>query len=47
LHLVQQFCMRRLKCGKLTDSGHQVIKKAHFAFGPVSIKTYCCNMKSD
>jgi len=27
---------RRLKCEKLTDDGHQVMAKAHIAFGKVS-----------
>jgi hypothetical protein len=30
------FQRRRLKCEKLSDDGHQVIAKAHFAFGKVS-----------
>ena len=36
LHLVERFQRRRLKCEKLTDDGHQVLAKAHIAFGKVS-----------
>ena len=35
VHLAEAFQRRRLKCEKLTD-GHQVMAKAHFAFGKVS-----------
>jgi hypothetical protein len=35
VHLAEAFQRRRLKCGKLTD-GHQVMAKAHIAFGKVS-----------
>jgi hypothetical protein len=35
VHLAERFQRRRLKCEKLTD-GHQVMAKAHFAFGKVS-----------
>jgi hypothetical protein len=34
--LAEGFQRRRLKCEKLTDDGHQVMAKAHFAFGKVS-----------
>jgi hypothetical protein len=36
LHLAEGFQRRRLKCEKLTDDGHQVMAKAHIAFGKVS-----------
>jgi hypothetical protein len=36
LHLAEGFHRRRLKCEKLTDDGHQVMAKAHIAFGKVS-----------
>ena len=43
LHLAEGFQRRRLKCEKLTDyirrttdDGHQVMAKAHIAFGNVS-----------
>jgi hypothetical protein len=36
VHLVKRFQRRRLKYEKLTDDGHQVMAKAHFAFGNVS-----------
>jgi hypothetical protein len=36
VHLAEGFQRRRLKCEKLTDDGHQVMAKAHFAFGKVS-----------
>jgi hypothetical protein len=38
LHLTEGFQRRRLKCEKLTmtDDGHQVMAKAHIAFGKVS-----------
>ena len=35
VHLAERF-QRRLKCEKLTDDGHQVMAKAHIAFGKVS-----------
>jgi hypothetical protein len=35
LHLAERF-QRRLKCKKLTDDGHQVMAKAHVAFGKAS-----------
>ena len=35
-HLAEGFQRRRLKCEKLTDDGHQVMAKAHIAFGKVS-----------
>jgi uncharacterized LabA/DUF88 family protein len=35
VHLAKGF-QRRLKCEKLTDDGHQVMAKAHIAFGKVS-----------
>jgi hypothetical protein len=35
VHLAEAFQRRRLKCEKLTD-GHQVMAKAHIAFGKVS-----------
>jgi len=40
LHLAKWFQRRRLKCGKLTGDrdGHQVMAKAHIAFGKVSKK---------
>jgi hypothetical protein len=34
--LVLRFQRRRLKCEKLTDDRHQVMAKAHIAFGKVS-----------
>jgi hypothetical protein len=34
--LALRFQRRRLKCEKLTDDGHQVMAKAHIAFGKVS-----------
>ena len=43
VHMVEGFQRRRLKCEKLTDDrrrttddGHQVMAKAHIAFGKVS-----------
>ena len=36
VHLGEGFQRRRLKCEKLTDSGRQVMAKAHIAFGKVS-----------
>jgi hypothetical protein len=36
LHLDEGFQRRRLKCEKLMDDGHQVMAKAHIAFGKVS-----------
>ena len=36
LPLAKGFQRRRLKCEKLTDDGHQVMAKAHIAFGKVS-----------
>jgi hypothetical protein len=33
VHLAKGFQRRRLKCEKLTDTGHQVMAKAHIAFG--------------
>jgi hypothetical protein len=36
VHLAEVFQRRRLKCEKLTDDGHQVMAKAHIAFGKVS-----------
>jgi hypothetical protein len=36
VHLAKGFQRRRLKCEKLTDDGHQVMAKAHIAFGKVS-----------
>jgi hypothetical protein len=36
VHLSKRFQRRRLKCEKLTDDGHQVMAKAHIAFGKVS-----------
>jgi hypothetical protein len=36
VHMVEEFQRRRLKCEKLTDDGHQVMAKAHIAFGKVS-----------
>ena len=36
VHLAEGFQRRRLKCEKLTDDGHQVMAKAHVAFGKVS-----------
>jgi hypothetical protein len=38
VHLADGFQRRRLKCKKLTDDGHQVMAKAHIAFGEVSYK---------
>jgi hypothetical protein len=34
--LALRFQRRRFKCEKLTDDGHQVMAKAHIAFGKVS-----------
>ena len=34
--LALRFQRRRLKCEKLTDDGHQVMAKAHIAFGKAS-----------
>ena len=36
VHLAEGFQRRRLKCEKLMDDGHQVMAKAHIAFGKVS-----------
>jgi len=36
VHLAEGFQRRRLKYEKLTDGGHQVMAKAHIAFGKVS-----------
>jgi hypothetical protein len=36
VHLAKWFYMGRLKCEKLTDDEHQVMAKAHIAFGNVS-----------
>jgi hypothetical protein len=36
VHLAERFQRRRLKFEKLTDDGHQVMAKAHNAFGKVS-----------
>jgi hypothetical protein len=36
VHLAEGFQRRRLKCEKLTDDWHQVMEKAHLAFGKVS-----------
>jgi hypothetical protein len=36
VHLAKGFQRRRLKWEKLTDDGHQVMAKAHTAFGKVS-----------
>jgi hypothetical protein len=36
VHLAKGFQRRRLKCEKLTDDEHQVMAKAHIAFGKVS-----------
>jgi hypothetical protein len=36
VHLAEGFQRRRLKCEKLTDDRHQVMAKAHIAFGKVS-----------
>ena len=36
VHIVEGFQRRRLKCEKLTDDGHQVMAKAHIAYGKVS-----------
>jgi hypothetical protein len=36
VHLAEGFQRRRLKCEKLIDDGHQVMVKAHIAFGKVS-----------
>jgi hypothetical protein len=33
VHLAEGFHQRRLKCEKLTDDRHQVMAKAHIAFG--------------
>jgi hypothetical protein len=33
VHLAEGFQRRRLKCEKLTDDRHQVMAKAHIAFG--------------
>ena len=35
VYLAHRFQRRRLKCEKLTDDGHQVMEKAHFAVGEV------------
>jgi hypothetical protein len=35
VHLATQFQRRRLKCEKLMDDGHQVMAKAHIAFGKI------------
>jgi hypothetical protein len=36
VHLAERFQRRRLKYEKLTDDGHQVMAKAHIAFGKAS-----------
>jgi hypothetical protein len=36
VHLAERFQRRSLKCEKLMDDGHQVMAKAHIAFGKVS-----------
>ena len=36
VQLAEGFQRRRLKCEKLTDDGHEVMAKAHIAFGKVS-----------
>jgi hypothetical protein len=36
LHLAKGFQRRRLKCEKSTDDAHQVMAKAHIAFGKMS-----------
>jgi hypothetical protein len=36
VHLAEGFQRKRLKCEKLTNDGHQVMAKAHVAFGKVS-----------
>jgi hypothetical protein len=36
LHLAEGFQRRRLKCEKLKDDGHQVMAKAHIAFGKMN-----------
>jgi hypothetical protein len=36
IHLGKGFQRGRLKCEKLTDDEHQVMAKAHIAFGKVS-----------
>jgi hypothetical protein len=36
VHLDKRLQRRRLKCEKLTDNRHQVMAKAHIAFGKVS-----------
>jgi hypothetical protein len=36
LHLAEGFQRRRLKCEKLKDDEHQVMAKAHIAFGKVN-----------
>jgi hypothetical protein len=36
VHLAKRLQRRRLKCEKLTDNRHQVMAKAHIAFGKVS-----------
>jgi hypothetical protein len=36
VHLAEGFQKRRLKGEQLTDDGHQVMAKAHVAFGKVS-----------
>jgi hypothetical protein len=36
VHLAEEFQRRRLKCEKLTDDRHEVMAKAHLAFGKVS-----------
>jgi hypothetical protein len=33
VHLAKGFQRRRLKCAKLTEDRHQVMAKAHIAFG--------------
>jgi hypothetical protein len=35
-YMVEGFQRRRLKCEKLTDDGHQMMAKAHIAFGKAS-----------
>jgi hypothetical protein len=39
VHLAKGFQKRRLKCEKLMDDGHQVMAKAHIAFGKNNKKT--------
>jgi hypothetical protein len=36
VHLAEGFERRRLKCEMLANDGHQVMAKAHIAFGKVS-----------